>query len=379
MDIRDFLFWETTSRDTIDFKKIYVDVAEDLIGGLLLSQIVYWHLPNKETGKTKLRVEKEGHYWIAKGREDWFEEIRITAKQYDRAIKILENKGFVEVKTFKFNSNPTKHVRLQWETFLMALEAKKEAENGFDPYSPMVIPQRVKTNLPKGEEPTSPKVKNDIDLSGRTLTENTDREYHSKITNNKYKILYSNISKVQADILRNLLRQYCFAEDEIENIIFNMDETNKIPKKEDLKFICEKMIDSNIELVAYNTIPLIHMLFETPKVTEIQTKAEPEPVVNKEVDQLLKKLFKNHIHESKRKVIHQLYKKYDGQISITDLQSILNGIGKKIHNNFDNFYYYLKTCFENYLQRENEVAATKEEEEITEEVSEEELLKLFKF
>jgi hypothetical protein len=253
----------------------------------------------------------------------------------------------------------------------------------YDVYErPELNPTHIQ-NLPLSENPISVNP-----ISGTALSEKTDysnNNYNNNnfsnnnLNNNKFKILYSNISKVQADILRNLLRQYCFAEDEIENIIFNMDETNKIPKKEDLKFICEKMIDSNIELVAYNTIPLIHVLFETPKVTEIQTKAEPEPVVNKEVDQLLKKLFKNHIHESKRKVIHQLYKKYDGQISITDLQSILNGIGKKIHNNFDNFYYYLKTCFENYLQRENEVAATKEEEEITEEVSEEELLKLFKF
>ena len=37
----DFLAWEKASRDSIDFKKIYVDVAGDLIAGLLLSQIIY--------------------------------------------------------------------------------------------------------------------------------------------------------------------------------------------------------------------------------------------------------------------------------------------------------------------------------------------------
>ena len=53
-----FLSWEAKSRDIIDFKKIYVDIADDLIAGLLLSQIIYWHLPN-EHGKTKLRVQKD--------------------------------------------------------------------------------------------------------------------------------------------------------------------------------------------------------------------------------------------------------------------------------------------------------------------------------
>jgi len=47
MEFNEFLSWELTTRDTIDFKKIYVDIAGDLIAGLLLSQIIYWHLPSK--------------------------------------------------------------------------------------------------------------------------------------------------------------------------------------------------------------------------------------------------------------------------------------------------------------------------------------------
>jgi len=62
-----FLLWETASRDTVDFKTIYVDMADDLVAGLLLSQIVYWYLPSKE-GRSKLRVFKDGYYWIAKTR-----------------------------------------------------------------------------------------------------------------------------------------------------------------------------------------------------------------------------------------------------------------------------------------------------------------------
>ena len=181
--IREFLLWENTSRDTIDFKKCYVDLAGDLVAGLLLSQIVYWHLPNKETGETKLRVEHEGHLWIAKGREDWWEEIRISPKQFDRASKILVDKGLIEKRTFKFEGNPTIHVRLIWENFLPALEEliygeiddENDNGNGDEPLSDMVFPQRVKTNLPKGEKRNSPKVKNEINLSAKSLTKNTTK------------------------------------------------------------------------------------------------------------------------------------------------------------------------------------------------------------
>ncbi len=104
----DFLAWEKASRDSIDFKKIYVDVAGDLIAGLLLSQIIYWHLPDK-SGRTKLRVYKQEKLWLAKQRTDWWEEIRITAKQYDRAIKNLQKLGIVEVWNTMFNAKNTPH------------------------------------------------------------------------------------------------------------------------------------------------------------------------------------------------------------------------------------------------------------------------------
>lgn len=186
MDKMKFIYWEMASHDTIDFKKVYVDMADDLIAGLLLSQIVYWHLPSKETGQPKMKVEKEGELWIAKGREDWHEEIRITCRQYDRAIKILENKDLVIVKTFKFDGNPMKHVRLNWNHFLAFLEFQLE-ENARkisgEPYSPMVFTQSVKTNSHKVLKPIYTKGKKEITQSVKSLTESTDIDYHSENTN----------------------------------------------------------------------------------------------------------------------------------------------------------------------------------------------------
>lgn len=190
-EIRNFIGWELASQDTIDFKKCYVDLADDLIAGLLLSQIVYWHLPSKDSGKTKLRVKKENHLWIAKGRNDWHDEIRITAKQYDRAIKILIKKDVVETKIFKFNSNPTTHVRLKWETFLEALKVVITEKNTVEALGPMVIDERGITNLTFEEQPNSPLSNNDIDETVISLTESNKQRIQTENTNRENPIPYS--------------------------------------------------------------------------------------------------------------------------------------------------------------------------------------------
>src|SRR5690349_7182646 len=98
----EFLRWEAESRDTIDVKKIYADVAGDLVAGIMLSQIIYWHLPDKK-GQTKLRVIRDGEQWLAKGRSEWWEECRISERQADQAIRYLKEKQLVKVELHKFN------------------------------------------------------------------------------------------------------------------------------------------------------------------------------------------------------------------------------------------------------------------------------------
>jgi len=123
MNKQEFYHWESASRDTIDVKRIYIDIAGDLIAGILLSQIVFWHLPNKN-GKSKLRVTHDNKFWLAKTRCSWNDECRIGPRQYDKAIKILLDAKLVESKVFKFAGNPTVHVRLNEEVFLASLESK---------------------------------------------------------------------------------------------------------------------------------------------------------------------------------------------------------------------------------------------------------------
>lgn len=149
---------ETFARSGYMVRLAYVDITGDLIAGILLGQIVYWYMPN-EQGKSKLRVKKNGEFWLAKSREDWKEEIRITPKQYDRAIKILINKNLVEVQKFKFNGAPTNHIKLNISE----------------------VTQRVKSILTFGENPNPPLGEMELTERVNSLTEITT-ETTTKIT-----------------------------------------------------------------------------------------------------------------------------------------------------------------------------------------------------
>ena len=96
---------------------LYVDMAGDLVAGILLSRIVYWFSPSKN-GDPKLKVVKNGRLCLVKKATDWWEECRITETQYKRAIKILKDKGYITVDIKKFNSVPMSHIFLNLDKFL---------------------------------------------------------------------------------------------------------------------------------------------------------------------------------------------------------------------------------------------------------------------
>ena len=104
----------------------YIDITGDLIEGTLLSRILYWFAPSKDN-KSKVKIYKNDEYWIAKQRKDWWEEIRITERQYDKAIKSLVKKKFVITAKYKFNSMPTIHIRPNYD--VINAEVKKWEEN----------------------------------------------------------------------------------------------------------------------------------------------------------------------------------------------------------------------------------------------------------
>lgn len=144
----------------------YVDIAGDLIAGSLLGQILFWFGRGKD-GTSRAKIRKDGHLWVAKARADWWDEIRITPKQYDRAAKILRDKGFIELRTMKFNGNPTTHIRIVPDKINEALDDWKWKQVG--------------ALSPDGEQPYPQEGKNDVDLSGTTVSSEGEARCSQKV------------------------------------------------------------------------------------------------------------------------------------------------------------------------------------------------------
>lgn len=176
----DFLAWEAHTRDTIDVKKIYIDMAGgDILAGVALSEIVFWNLPNPQ-GETKLRVKRDGYMWIASARYQWWERCRMTPRQSDRALKILKEAGLVVTERYKWNNSPTTHIRIVEDVFLVKWNQLVSAplKNPFSPNGENARShQTVKTRIsPNGEiEITDP-----LNLVTETTTEITTETTESQ-------------------------------------------------------------------------------------------------------------------------------------------------------------------------------------------------------
>lgn len=123
MDFSDFLRWEQTAKKAVYVKLIYFDMAEDTDAGVLLARIIYWHLPDDD-GKTRLRVDKHGHLWIAKQRHEWWDECRLSQRQIDNAVKKLSALHLIQSRRFQFGAHrlPIPHIRLLHEEFMARFE-----------------------------------------------------------------------------------------------------------------------------------------------------------------------------------------------------------------------------------------------------------------
>lgn len=174
--------------------KPYVDITGDLIAGMLLSQIMYWCSPDRN-GKIRLRVQHKGFLWLAKTREDWFEELRISPKQYDRAIKILKEKDLVATELFRFNGSPTIHIRPNLDVCNRLFDEWIE-NKAQEIMEKEVAKQEDITFLPKGENPNTPKVNMEVPEEGRTLTETTTLTTEEEYKNKNNKECYSSNSTI---------------------------------------------------------------------------------------------------------------------------------------------------------------------------------------
>lgn len=126
--VAQYLRWEAASRDTIDVKRAYIDLTGDLAAGVLLSQIIYWFLPLSAGGPPRLSqfpcgVEHEGTWWLVKKRTEWWEECRLTERQFDHYSAILIQKGFITTRVKRFHGNTMLHINLNLDRIIDGLES----------------------------------------------------------------------------------------------------------------------------------------------------------------------------------------------------------------------------------------------------------------
>lgn len=155
---------EQSDRKYVRAKKIYIDMAGDLIAGIVLSEVVYWHTPGKG-GKQRLRtIEGQSDKWLACRRQGWWDRARITARQFDRALDKLVKSGLIIRNHFDYKGQSTLHVRINWEIFeklyntLLEVPAQRKRRTGITKQShPEVLPDGDtlspdgNTDLPTGE------------------------------------------------------------------------------------------------------------------------------------------------------------------------------------------------------------------------------------
>jgi len=108
------------------FRPGYVDWTGDINAALVMSQIHYWYCPDVK-GKERLSHHRKDRYgvvrsWLYKTHTEWWEEVRLTRRQLDRAMDILVRCKLIQVEIFMANSKPTRHILC---TFLDAMPLSK--------------------------------------------------------------------------------------------------------------------------------------------------------------------------------------------------------------------------------------------------------------
>jgi hypothetical protein len=108
---------EEASRDIIGVSKSIFDIVNDWNEAQILAELYYWTSAGK-TGRTKLRIVKDGYKWLACSREEWWGRRRLTIREVDRAIIRLIKKDLVIKQVFLFNGLTTLHLRLNIAEFM---------------------------------------------------------------------------------------------------------------------------------------------------------------------------------------------------------------------------------------------------------------------
>ena len=127
--LRKYALLQKAAEEKIGCQKMYVDIAGGIHEAFVLDELIYFTLPRVDTGKSGLRVRKDGFLWMAVSRKEWWERKRLTPKEADGAIERLLKRGLVFKDYFLFNKQKTTHLRLNTKEFFRLYTELLQAEN----------------------------------------------------------------------------------------------------------------------------------------------------------------------------------------------------------------------------------------------------------
>jgi len=323
---KEFLFWESSSRDTIDFKMVYVDIANgDLVSGLLLSQIIYWFLPSK-SNQSKL-TETNGVKQLIKKRGDWYNEIRISEKQYDRAVGILGKLGLIKVELKKSNyydGAPVPHIQLNFDVLIDLLNNQREksiltkGENQFPPKVEIDIPETAKTI----DTETTPETISEIIKKEREEDFLPSSSENQNLTESKSNTIIETVSKLSSKLDRKKLSK------EKYNLI------KEIKASYDIEDFFKASIDN------YKTLASVYTLIESNFVED----PHPSIIINAKTN-LLEYLVES--DSPKETQIYQELSQMDKGDRFLVYKVMLENFNKKYHDLGDEQKVILKTYVNN--------------------------------
>jgi hypothetical protein len=174
-------------QDVVAFRPIYVDMVADLSGkargdvlaGIMLSQIVYWHTPRRRGGgESRLTVQRDGHLWLVRGYDEWWDEIRFSFRQAEKAIGLLVGRGLVIKEIHKWDGAPKCFLRLDPEVFVSTYQRVVMGDQEPPPDSTgrgNGFHQEEKSTSPDGEVGSHQEGKS-MDFTRRWSPSNRDRD-----------------------------------------------------------------------------------------------------------------------------------------------------------------------------------------------------------
>lgn len=118
----DFAIAQKADQDVIVLKRAYCDMTRDVPAALILSQILFWNMPDGE-GKSRLRVEYRGAPALARNHADWWGDCRVPPAQAERSIKTLCKLGLIRAPKGMFNGKRTPMIILDKTQFIQKYNA----------------------------------------------------------------------------------------------------------------------------------------------------------------------------------------------------------------------------------------------------------------